>query len=96
MTHLTFGRDFNKPIEVLPHNLTHLTFGRDFNKPIGGILPPNLTHLTFGDDFNQPIEGFWLNQRYYNSKKFDYSVVKAKWKNFKKDYPRSKLCCIIC
>jgi hypothetical protein len=57
VTHLTFGPDFNQPVEagVLPAGLTHLTFGMLFNQPIPvGVLRAGLTHLTFGDVFNRP------------------------------------------
>jgi len=53
ITHLTFGKDFNQPVE-LPLNITHLTFGEDFNKFIK--LSSNLILITFGNCFNQPVE----------------------------------------
>lgn len=51
---LTFGDDFNQPVDNLPQSLTHLTFGHDFNQPVDN-MPQSLTHLTFGDRFNQPV-----------------------------------------
>jgi hypothetical protein len=60
LTHLTFGWNFNQPIDALRGliNLTHLTFGRVFNQHVDalrGLI--NLTHLTFGWYFNQPTDG---------------------------------------
>ena len=37
LTHLTFGKKFNKPVDNLPKNLTHLTFGKKFNKPVDNL-----------------------------------------------------------
>src|SRR5256885_240453 len=34
ITHLTFGHDFDQPINHLPNSITHLTFGHDFDQPI--------------------------------------------------------------
>lgn len=60
LTHLTFGPNFNLPVDnLLPQTLTHLTFESYnslgcFNQPVDH-LPPSLTHLTFGSQFNQPV-----------------------------------------
>ncbi len=57
VTHLTFGRYFNQPINIgtIPANVTHLSFCEKFNQPIyPGTIPANVTHLSFGQDFNQP------------------------------------------
>src|ERR1700749_2241921 len=35
ITHLTFGRDFNQPVQNdIPRSVTYLTFGYNFNQPI--------------------------------------------------------------
>jgi hypothetical protein len=34
LTYLTFGDDFNQPVDYLPPNLSHLTFGWYFNQPV--------------------------------------------------------------
>ena len=54
LTHLTFGDDFNQPIDNLPNSLTHLTLGYTFNQPINN-LPDSITYLKLGFEFNQPI-----------------------------------------
>lgn len=63
LTHLTFGPNFNSPIDnLLPHSLTHLSFeyheegGRNFFNQRIDHLPLSLTHLRLGADFNQPID----------------------------------------
>ena len=47
LTHLTFGRDFNRSVDSLPQGLTHLTFGRYFNQSVDS-LPQGLSHLRLG------------------------------------------------
>ena len=58
ITHLTFGTNFNQPVNALPPSITHLTFDRysKFNHPVDS-LPSSITHLTFGDysKFNHPV-----------------------------------------
>ena len=55
LTSLTFGFDFDRPVDSLSCSLTHLTFGTQFNHSVDH-LPPSLTHLYFGDMFNQSID----------------------------------------
>jgi len=56
VTHLTFGFDFNQPINnCIPSSVSHLIFGFRFNQPIKDITPSSVTHLTFGELFDQPI-----------------------------------------
>ena len=60
LTHLTFIKDFNQPLNNLLHDfitLTHLTFGDMFDKSLNESFDnlENLTHLTFGINFNQPL-----------------------------------------
>jgi len=53
LTHLTFGDDFNGPVDdlELPASLTHLTFGVIFNQRIRRIeLLASLTYLKVGGD----------------------------------------------
>ena len=54
LTHLTFGTNFNKPVDNLPENLTHLTLGYKFDQLVDH-LPKNLTHLIFGKCFNRKV-----------------------------------------
>jgi len=59
ITHLTFRKKFNLPINSLKGlvNLTHLTFNNDFNQSIDSLSELlNLTHITFGEKFDQPID----------------------------------------
>jgi hypothetical protein len=55
LKYLSFGENFNRPVDVLPKSLTHLTFGNDFNQPVNS-LPTSLVYLKFGDNFNQPVD----------------------------------------
>ena len=58
MTHLTFGIDFDQPVNpnCIPQSVTHLIFGHHFNQPINpNCIPQSVTHLIFGYCFNQPI-----------------------------------------
>jgi hypothetical protein len=68
LTHLTFGKYFNQPIneftipferalrEGVPSKLKYLEFGEQFNQPLTvNVLPITLTHLVFGDNFNQTL-----------------------------------------
>lgn len=55
LTHITFGDDFNQPLNNLPASLTHLTLGRYFNQPLDGI-PSTLIYLSIGLYFNHPID----------------------------------------
>ncbi len=52
--YLTFGDDFNRPINNLHDSIKHLTFEFYYDKPITN-LPNSIAHLTFGENFNQPI-----------------------------------------
>jgi hypothetical protein len=52
---LTFGWDFNQPVDNLPPSLTHLTLGYAFDRSVNQ-LPATLTHLTFGSYFNQSVD----------------------------------------
>lgn len=58
---ITFGNDFNKPLDDSLKRLTNLqslTFGNDFEQPLGDSLNglTNLQILTFGEEFNQPLD----------------------------------------
>ena len=56
LTHLTFGRNYNFPIERMPKTIQLLIFGRQFNQPISEYaLPENLKQLVFGRSFDQSI-----------------------------------------
>ena len=57
---ITFGNDFNKPLDDSLKGLTNLqnlTFGNDFKQPLGDSLTglTNLQSLTFGEEFDQPL-----------------------------------------
>ena len=59
LTHLTFGRWFNQPLDnvTLPPTLTHLTFGYRFNQPLDNVtLPPTLTHLTLHASYDRQLD----------------------------------------
>ena len=57
LTHLTFGRYFNRDIKgCIPNSVTHLTFGYNFNQNIKDCIPNSVTHLTFGFSFDQNIK----------------------------------------
>ncbi len=55
ITHLTFGNNFNQPVNNLPLGITHLTFDGAFNQSVNN-LPLGVTHLSFGFQFNQPVD----------------------------------------
>lgn len=50
LTHLTFGLDFDQPIDNLPSNLTHLVLEFTYSRPINKF-PPNLKHLTIDKSY---------------------------------------------
>jgi hypothetical protein len=50
LTHLTFGRNFNKKVNKLSKNLIYLAFGKNFNQEVNN-LPKNLKYLKFGCKF---------------------------------------------
>lgn len=52
ITHLTFGRSFNRSIDNTTMSVTHLTFGYDFNQPTNS-MSDTTTHLTFSDNYDQ-------------------------------------------
>ena len=54
-THLTFGDEFNQPVDNLPNSITLLIFGENFNQPVDN-LPNSIKHLSFGLYFNQPLD----------------------------------------
>ena len=54
-TDLTFGKEFNYPVNNLPSSIIHLTFGKKFNQSVNH-LPSSIIHLTFGRNFNQLID----------------------------------------
>ncbi len=63
LTHLTFGKDFNCPIDSALNdlvNLTFLKFSTQFDQPIQR-LPPRLIHLCFGPFFNKPLPSLPLS-----------------------------------
>jgi len=37
LTSLSFGNNFNQPINNLPNTITNLSFGRNFNQPISNL-----------------------------------------------------------
>ena len=48
MTSLTFGENFNQPIELLDlKSVTSLTFGENFNQPIQSLDLKSVTSLTY-------------------------------------------------
>ena len=51
---IIFGKEFNKPVNMLPEYLDILKFGYDFNQSVSK-LPKYLTVLKFGDNFNKRI-----------------------------------------
>jgi len=58
LTHLTFGRQFEQPVDSLelPNTLLYLEFGHYFDQPVSKLkLPHSLTHLVFGRWFNKPV-----------------------------------------
>eukprot|EP01112_Ceratiomyxa_fruticulosa_P016398 TRINITY_DN4946_c0_g1_i1.p1 TRINITY_DN4946_c0_g1~~TRINITY_DN4946_c0_g1_i1.p1 ORF type:complete len:283 (+),score=34.86 TRINITY_DN4946_c0_g1_i1:90-938(+) len=57
LTHITFGKSFNRSVDRLPNSITHLQFGEYFNQ-LPNFLPCNLTHLSFGVHFDKPITRF--------------------------------------
>lgn len=61
---LSFGADFNQPIDVvvvLPASLNQLTFGWDCTQPIAGVVwQATLKQPSYGCFFNQPIVGGML------------------------------------
>jgi hypothetical protein len=61
ITHITFGKNFNQPIDNLPNSIKYLDFdfGSKFNQRIDN-LPNNLTHLKLEEEFNQPISNLPL------------------------------------
>jgi hypothetical protein len=56
VTHLTFGNDFNKPIEQILSHVTHLRFGKKFNQPIKKDILPNIMYLEFAYEFRGKID----------------------------------------
>ncbi len=51
---LSFGTDFNQPVDELPNNITRLILGHSFNQNIDK-LPDSITHLELGNEFNQIV-----------------------------------------
>jgi len=75
LSHITYGKNFNKSLQNLPISLKEIYFGSSFNKPIGDILSNyhNIHTIHFGENFNQSIDflppklktikfGFYFNQ----------------------------------
>ncbi|ADO67156.1 hypothetical protein crov123 [Cafeteria roenbergensis virus] len=59
LTSLTFGWNFNQPIDKVAwsNSLLTLIFGNHFNKSIENVIwPESLTSLTFGYNFDQPMK----------------------------------------
>ena len=53
---LTFGDDFNQPIQkYVPNSVKYLVFGNNFNQPIDNCMSDYVEYLIFGDNFNQSI-----------------------------------------
>lgn len=57
LAYLTFGDDFNGPVDELPPRLIHLELGKNFNRSMDA-LPSSLVGLRIRDEgvFNQPID----------------------------------------
>lgn len=57
VTHVIFGRNFNRPIVgCIPDTVRYLSFGAFFDQPIEGAIPNGVVNLKFGRGFNRPIE----------------------------------------
>ena len=59
LTHLTFGLNFNQPLDnvTLPLKSTHLTFDVCFNQPLENVmLPSTFTHLTVAKRYNRLLD----------------------------------------
>jgi hypothetical protein len=76
---LTFGDEFNQPLDNLPQSLTHLeesrrsclthlTFNREFNQSVDN-LPENLIYLSFGEYFNKEISKTFKQLKQVNFRK---------------------------
>ena len=83
ITHITFGRKFDKEVRVreeedtglvgtincLPRNLVYLKFGDFFNQRVDA-LPYTITHLIFGDCFEQSVDHLPISLEYLYFGKF--------------------------
>jgi len=55
VTHLTFGWDFNRPINsCIPDSVTHLTFGYDFDQNIDE-LPISINNIELSSNYKRSI-----------------------------------------
>jgi hypothetical protein len=57
---MTFGSQFDQPVDHLPKTLTSLTFGDKFNQPVNDLpsgfwFTRNIAIIAFGNNFNQPL-----------------------------------------
>ncbi|AVG47860.1 F-box and FNIP repeat-containing [Acanthamoeba polyphaga mimivirus] len=52
LTHLEFGRKFNRRIlNLIPDRVTHLTLGKCYSQKIQGAIPNSVTHLSINKKF---------------------------------------------
>jgi hypothetical protein len=58
LSHLIFGKFFDKPVDYLPPYLTHLSLGSFFSKPINN-LPASLLYLSISDRY--PLKKYKKN-----------------------------------
>jgi len=56
ITHLSFRRRFNKPVEYIPLSVTYLKFGDYFDQSIEGIVSPSVTQLKLRWGFSHSIK----------------------------------------
>jgi hypothetical protein len=79
---LTFGRDFNKPVNKLPETLESLSFGTYFNQNINVKNLTCLKTLILADEYSYPIEltdcALTLKNIKHGERLIDLTVLK-KW-----------------
>lgn len=56
LTHLTFGRNFNQPINNLPKSLTNLIVGFNFNQAVNHLPKSIIVELKFSESLISIIE----------------------------------------
>ena len=64
MKQLTFGNNFNQPLEqdVLPGSLKQLTFSDNFNQPLENLFLPMNIEIFRKRSLNQPLDPGSLHQ----------------------------------
>jgi hypothetical protein len=60
ITHITFGWNFNQPVNFLHEGITHLFFGANFNQQVDN-LPSTVTHLSLGFCFAHSVDSLPQN-----------------------------------